>query len=341
MDVKTLKLGGKYKIGKKLGSGAFGEVYLATDVKTGEEAALKIESNKTKHPQLIYEAKLLRMMKGKGIPEMKGVIIEGDYNIMIMQLLGPSLEELFNYWKRIFSLKTVLMLAIQMLERIELVQNNHFIHRDMKPDNFLIGHKKPSYIYLVDFGLAKRFRNPKTGEHIPWKEGKNLTGTARYASLNTHLGYEQSRRDDLEGLGYVLMYFLKGKLPWQGLPGRNKKEKYEKIKEKKKSTSVEALCDTHPSEFAKFFTYCRNLQFEDKPWISDLRKLFKHLMKKQGFEYDYKFDWILRKARVKEITPEPEDYKKKLLEKLEGKDKQKKANNKKSGEDEEMDLEEN
>ena len=181
------------------------------------------------------------MMKGKGIPDMKGVIIEGDYNIMIMQLLGPSLEELFNYCKRQFSLKTVLMLAIQMLERIELVQSNHFIHRDMKPDNFLIGHKKPSYIYLVDFGLAKRFRNPKTGEHIPWKEGKNLTGTARYASLSTHLGYEQARRDDLEGLGYVLMYFLKGKLPWQGLPGRNKKEKYEKIKEKKKNTTIDAL----------------------------------------------------------------------------------------------------
>ena len=335
MDVKSLKLGGKYKIGKKLGSGAFGEVYLATDLKTGEEAALKIESNKTKHPQLIYEAKLLRMMKGKGIPDMKGVIIEGDYNIMIMQLLGPSLEELFNYCKRLFTLKTVLMLAIQMLERIELVQTNHFIHRDMKPDNFLIGHKKPSYIYLVDSGLAKRFRNPKTGEHIPWKEGKNLTGTARYASLSTHLGYEQSRRDDLEGLGYVLMYFLKGKLPWQGLPGRNKKEKYERIKEKKKSTSIESLCDNFPSEFVKYFTYCRNLQFEDKPCISDLRKLFKHLMKKKEYEYDYKFDWILRKQKHKEIGNNTEDYKKKLLEKLE-EDKNMKKRKRKDEEDEEM-----
>lgn len=333
MDVKALKLGGKYKVGKKLGSGAFGEVFLATEINTGDEVALKIESNKTKHPQLIYEAKLLRMMKGKGIPDMKGVIIEGDYNIMIMQLLGPSLEELFNYCKRLFSLKTVLMLAIQMLERIELVQNNHFIHRDMKPDNFLIGHKKPSYIYLVDFGLAKRFRNPKTGEHIPWKEGKNLTGTARYASLSTHLGYEQSRRDDLEGLGYVLMYFLKGKLPWQGLPGRNKKEKYEKIKEKKKNTSIESLCEGFPSEFVKFFTYCRNLQFEDKPCISDLRKLFKHLMKKENYEYDYKFDWIIKKQRHKEIgVTSQEDYKKKLLEKLEDPYKKRK---KKSKEDEE------
>lgn len=205
----------------------------ATDLKTGEEVALKIESNRTKHPQILYEAKLLRILRGKGIPEMKGAIIEGDYNILIMQILGPSLEELFNYCKRKFSLKTVLMCIIQMLERIEHVQSNHFLHRDIKPDNFLIGSKKSSCVYLIDFGLAKRFRNPKTGQHIPWKEGKNLTGTARYASLNTHLGYEQARRDDLEGLGYVILYFLRGKLPWQGLPAKTKKEKYDQIKEKK------------------------------------------------------------------------------------------------------------
>ena len=187
---------------------------------------------------------------------MKGAIIEGDYNIMIMQILGPSLEELFTYCKRKFSLKTVLMCLIQMLERIEHVQSNHFLHRDIKPDNFLIGSKKPSCVYLIDFGLAKRFRNPKTGQHIPWKEGKNLTGTARYASLNTHLGYEQSRRDDLEGLGYVAMYFLKGKLPWQGLPAKTKKEKYDQIRDKKKNTSIEELCKGFPDEFVKYFNYC-------------------------------------------------------------------------------------
>lgn len=236
-----LKLGGKYKIGKKLGEGAFGQVFIAKDYNTEEEVAVKVEDNRTKHPQLLHEAKLLKLFKGKGIPELKGALIEGDYNIMVISLLGPSLEHLFNYCGQKFSLHTTIMFGIQALERIEHIQSCDFLHRDIKPDNFLIGNKNAALVYMIDFGLAKRFRNPKTGQHIPWKEGKNLTGTARYASLNTHLGYEQSRRDDLEGLAYVMLYFLKGKLPWQGLDARTKKEKYDKIKEKKRDTPIEDL----------------------------------------------------------------------------------------------------
>ena len=266
-----LQLGGKYKIGKKLGSGAFGEVFIAKDIASSEDVAIKVESNRTRHPQLLHEAKLLKILKGKGIPELKGAIIEGDYNVMVMELLGPSLESLFKSWRNKFSLQTVLVFAIQGLERIEHCQSWDFLHRDIKPDNFTIGYKKPTLIYMIDFGLAKRFRNPKTGQHIAWKEGKNLTGTARYASLNTHLGYEQSRRDDLEGLAYVMLYFMKGKLPWQGLPAKTKKEKYDKIKEKKKNTPVEELWYKLPKEFAKYLNYWRTLNFEDKPCISDLK----------------------------------------------------------------------
>lgn len=144
--------------------------------------------------------------------------------------------------------------------------------------------------------MAKRYRDPKTGEHIPYQDKKNLTGTARYASVNTHLGIEQSRRDDLESIGFVLMYFLKGMLPWQGLQGKSKKEKYDKIKEKKVSTSIEALCKGYPDEFATYLNYCHKLKFDDNPDYTYIKKLFKDLLFSKGYEYDYQYDWIIPKA---------------------------------------------
>jgi len=153
---------------------------------------------------------------------------------MVMDLLGPSLEDLFQFCKRKLSLKSILMLAQQMLKLIEFLHQNNFIHRDIKPDNFVMGiGKRSSTVYMIDFGLAKKYRDPKTLQHLPYRTLKNLTGTPRYASINTHLGIEQSRRDDLQSLGYVLLYFCRGSLPWQGLPAKNKKQKYQKITEKK------------------------------------------------------------------------------------------------------------
>lgn len=150
---------------------------------------------------------------------------------MVFELLGPSLEDLFTYCGRKLSLKTVLLLADQLIQRIETMHKKGYIHRDLKPENILMGlEENASTLYLIDYGLAKKWKN-SNGDHIPTKEGKSLTGTARYASANTHLGIEQSRRDDLEGAGYVLLYLLKGELPWQGLRARNKDEKYQKIKD--------------------------------------------------------------------------------------------------------------
>ncbi|KGN61593.1 casein kinase 1-like protein 10 isoform X1 [Cucumis sativus] len=290
-------IGGKFKLGRKIGSGSFGELYLGTNVQTEEEVAVKLESVKTKHPQLHYESKLYMLLQGgTGIPHLKWFGVEGEYNVMVIDLLGPSLEDLFNYCNRKLSLKTVLMLADQLINRVEYMHSRGFLHRDIKPDNFLMGlGRKANQVYIIDYGLGKKYRDLQTHKHIPYRENKNLTGTARYASINTHLGVEQSRRDDLESLGYVLMYFLRGSLPWQGLRAGTKKQKYDKISEKKMLTPIEVLCKSYPTEFTSYFHYCRALRFEDKPDYSYLKRLFRDLFIREGYQFDYVFDWTILK----------------------------------------------
>jgi casein kinase 1 len=301
------RVGGKYRLGRKIGSGSFGEIYLGTNIQTNEEVGIKLENVKTKHPQLHYESKLYKILQGgTGVPNLKWYGVEGDYNVLVMDLLGPSLEDLFNFCCRKLSLKTVLMLADQMINRVEYVHSKSFLHRDIKPDNFLMGlGRRANQVYIIDFGLAKKYRDTSTHQHIPYRENKNLTGTARYASMNTHLGIEQSRRDDLESLGYVLMYFLRGSLPWQGLKAGTKKQKYEKISEKKVSTSIEALCRGYPTEFASYFHYCRSLRFDDKPDYAYLKRLFRDLFIREGFQFDYVFDWTILKYQQSQISAPP------------------------------------
>ncbi|RDX58699.1 Casein kinase 1-like protein 2, partial [Mucuna pruriens] len=295
------RVGNKFRLGRKIGSGSFGEIYLGTNIQTNEEVAIKLENVKTKHPQLLYESKLYKILQGgTGIPNVRWFGVEGDYNVLVMDLLGPSLEDLFNFCTRKLSLKTVLMLADQMINRVEYIHSKSFLHRDIKPDNFLMGlGRRANQVYAIDFGLAKKYRDTSTHQHIPYRENKNLTGTARYASMNTHLGIEQSRRDDLESLGYVLI------LPWQGLKAGTKKQKYEKISEKKVSTSIESLCRGYPSEFASYFHYCRSLRFDDKPDYAYLKRLFRDLFIYEGFQFDYVFDWTILKYQQSQIATPP------------------------------------
>lgn len=297
-------VGRKFKLGRKIGSGSFGVIYLATDMDTYEIVAVKIESSNSKHPQLFYEAKIYNALQGgSGIANVKWCGVDGEENVLIIDLLGPSLEDLFVYCGRKFTLKTVLMLADQMLTRIEFMHSKGYLHRDIKPDNFLMGlGRKANQVYVIDFGLAKRYRDSTTNRHIPYREHKNLTGTARYASSNTHLGIEQSRRDDLESLGYVLLYFLRGSLPWQGLKAATKKQKYEKICEKKISTPIEVLCKSCPVEFASYFHYCKSLTFDQRPDYGFVKRLFRDLFDRQGYDFDYVFDWTVLKYKQGQKT---------------------------------------
>ena len=288
-----IRVGGRYRLGKKIGTGSFGEIFEGTDIFDNSSVAIKLEHNTVKYPQLLFEAKLLKSIPGTGIPTMHWFGIAGEYNAMVMELLGQNLEDLFSYCTKNFTLKTILMIIIQLIERIKHIHDNNYVHRDIKPENFLVGKESTSKtIYILDFGLAKRFRDEHTHIHIPLKENRNLTGTARYASCNAHNGLEQSRRDDLESLAYVILYFFKGKLPWQGLKCKDKNEKYAKIKEMKMSITPEKLCEGIPKEFAQYLTMVKKLGFEEEPEYKKYIQMFNNLFKEKDFEMDYLYDWV-------------------------------------------------
>ena len=216
-----------------------------------------------------------------------------------MELLGKSLEDIFQLQEKKFSIKTVCMIGIQMIDRLEFIHNKNIIHRDIKPDNFVVGlNHKSHIIYVLDFGLSKKYRSSRTHQHIKFTINKKLTGTARYASINALKGMEQSRRDDLEAIGYVLMYFLRGSLPWQGLHVHKGEDRYKKILAKKRSTSGEELCKGFPKEFVQYIEYTRNLEFEADPDYKYLRNLLVTALEKQNTKFDFWYDWVKEKPNI-------------------------------------------
>ena len=277
---------------KLLGKGGFGHLFLGRSIHENSFIAIKVEEQSPRS-RLAWEYQILKELSdGEGIPKVYRLHRGKKHNYLIMQLLGKSLDKLFVDMKKKFSIKTVCMIAYQMVQRIEFVHSKGYIHRDVKPGNFLLGKNLDrKKIYIIDFGLSKKYIDKSTNKHIIYKEGKGLTGTARYVSLNTHYGIEQSRRDDIEGIAYNLIYFAKGKLPWQGVKTKNKKEKHKKIMELKEEYNPDKLCEGLPEEFPTLLKYSRKLDFEEKPDYKNIKIMFKQLMNANKQQMDWKFDW--------------------------------------------------
>ncbi|CAJ2508668.1 Uu.00g136940.m01.CDS01 [Anthostomella pinea] len=292
--MKDILIQGRYRVDRKIGEGGFGLVYSGTDLDNGNEVAIKIMESRNDPRELKEEADTYRALAGKvGIPQVYWFGEEGSYYVLVLELLGPSLEDLFNYCDRRFSLKTILLIADQAISRIEDI-HGHVLHRDIKPDNFLMGiSKQGNILYTIDFGLAREFFDDKQDRGY---QGLPFGGTTRYASIKNHKGLEQSWGDDLESLGYMLPYFARGSLPWQGLKAATEDKKRELVQQKKMALSGEELCrDLLPAEFAKYIDYTRSLGFQVKPDYRYLRTLFRTRFQSEGFKYDNVFDWTIKR----------------------------------------------
>lgn len=304
------KVGRKLTLKRKLGSGNFGEVYAATCTTSGRTVACKLERREVECPQLQNESKIYKKMQGKeGFPGAFWFGSDADHNILIIEKLGPSLEYLYNYCGRSFSDQTVLLIGEQLIARLEIFHDADFIHRDIKPENFLIGRKeKRNMIYLIDFGLSQCYRDPVSNRHHVWQKAKKLVGTVRYSSINSQHGYEQSRRDDMESIAYVLLYFSKGYLPWQGVITSDKGVKKSRILEIKENLSIAYLCDNANIVIKRLLQYSRTLRFEDRPNYTFLQGLFLEALDFEDYAGSSRcFDWVEKKNIMKHMSSMPLD----------------------------------
>lgn len=285
----------RWEVQEQVGSGSFGVVYKGLDRDTGKNVAIKMEQSHIDIPQLHYEYKIYTRIQHPLVPEVyeflpSYLLPHGSYNILIFQYFDDCLEDLFVQCRRRFSVKTVVQIALQLLDILEHLHGEGYIHRDLKPENLMFD-MRTKKIYLIDYGLVKRYRDPATHQHISYNENKHLTGTPRYASINNHLGIQCSRRDDLESMDYILMYLLRGSLPWQGLRGRTKRHKYQKIMEKKLATPIDLLHNGYPDEFRRFAEYARCLRFADKPDYGAFKKIFLRIAERLQIVLDGVYDW--------------------------------------------------
>jgi len=250
----------KYKIINKIGEGSFGLIYKGQNIRTNEYVAIKIEPIENELKFLKNESKIYQYLNNnEGIPNVKWFGKDNINYYMVINLLGHSLQTIKNKYNK-FSLKLILQIGIQIINILKTIHSNGLVHRDIKPDNFLFGlNNESKLIYIIDFGFCKTYI--KDEKHISQKQTKKLIGSYTYASINAHNFIELSRRDDLESLGYLLLYFYFGTLPWQNIllseENSNDRIKYLKIQ------IIEN--NNLPNVLINYMKYMRKLSFEEKP----------------------------------------------------------------------------
>lgn len=296
--------GGIYQVEAKLGEGAFGQVYKVLNREDHKKYAAKFEDVKSNHQELYVEYKILkRILKGGpviGFVNQHYYGVSNGLNMLVVDLLGDNLEKKLEDCNGKFSLKTVLMIFEQVMRRVEFIHGAKIIHRDIRPRNLLVGLGVESRsIYLIDFGKGKKYMD-SSGDHIKMKEQKLPVGNVRYTSIQADKGHDQSRRDDLEAVLYILAYFMTGKLPWKGLKASSIYEKYKQIRAIKAKVEPEDIFAGCPIEFAKMLTYVRGLEFDETPDYNYFKAITKSLLMANKFQLDYIYDWKVKTVDVKE-----------------------------------------
>lgn len=294
-----------YLVKSKLNAGSFGEVFLGKNIQTNQKVAIKLEEIKEDMPDinrsLLREASILNHIGSvPGVPKLYWFGTENNYDVMVLELLGKDLASIVKSYKRL-TMGTIVLIALNVLQILQNIHEKDVIHRDIKPDNILMGiEEKSEHFYLIDFGISKCFRDPK-GRHLIFRENKPFIGTTRYASVHSHMGHELSRRDDLESLGYVLLYLANGYLPWQNVEGKAKEKTYQVGKIKKK-IKVDELCKHLPKAFQYYFDYIRELEFNETPDYEFIKGIFEQIAKESKLIIkEIVLDWRSNKDKIAEF----------------------------------------
>ena len=277
---------GKYRIIKNIEKNENLQIYEGKNFITDELITIKFEQKKElkKKGILEIESYYCNYLKSQGIPVIKEIGYYENNIVSIQPKLGLTLSKLFNKYYGFFKIKDIAMIAIQILERIKYIHSKNILCCDINPNNFSLGTgRQQNIIYMTNFNSAKKYRYKNTLEHIKYKitYNNNFIGNYIFASINTLRGVESGRRDDLESLGYMLIYFLKGSLPWEYVKGVNTSEKRRKIYQTKKNYNLDELCAGIPEEFKLFLNYVKSLTFLEDPDYNYCFSLFYGILKKR------------------------------------------------------------